>query len=80
MLKWNIKGEEKSLSEFSTYVVDENSTLFHGYEIKYGAIKNNFKNALCITKGTLDKGPRGEVQQNGAILLVESHKLNMRHF
>jgi hypothetical protein len=52
--------KKKSLSEISTYVVDENSILFHGYEIKYGAIKNNSKNALCITKGTLDEGFKGE--------------------
>jgi hypothetical protein len=46
--------KKKILSEISTYVVDENSTFFeYGYEIKYGAIKNNLKNALCITKGTL---------------------------
>jgi hypothetical protein len=52
--------KKRSLSEISTYVVDENSILFHGYEIKYGAIKNNLKNALCITKGTLDEGSKGE--------------------
>ncbi len=52
--------KKKSLSEISTCVVDENSTLVHGYEIQYGAIKNNLKNALCITKGTLDEGSKGE--------------------
>jgi hypothetical protein len=26
------------------------------------------------------KGPRGKVQRNGAILLVESHKLDLRPF
>ncbi len=54
--------KKQSLSEISIYVVDENSTLFHGYEIKYGAIKNNLKNTLCITKGTLDEGSKGEGQ------------------
>jgi hypothetical protein len=37
-----------------------------------------YERSEIYIRGTLDEGPSGKVQQNGEILMVESHKLDPR--